>query len=111
MAHVSFGGNSSSWSISCARDWPWISRLAEKCSCPVAAKEPDESCSLPTLDKPQADKAIGEEGAARTEPAREVLADALEEAGCSESEILRHCREPGEHVRGCWVVDLVRGKT
>jgi hypothetical protein len=36
-----------------------------------------------------------------------VLADALEEAGCSDSAVLAHCREPGTHVRGCWVVDLV----
>jgi hypothetical protein len=36
-----------------------------------------------------------------------VLADALEEAGCTEAAILEHCRQPGEHVRGCWVVDLL----
>ena len=39
-----------------------------------------------------------------------VLADALEEAGCHDPDILAHCREPGEHVRGCWVVDLLSGK-
>jgi hypothetical protein len=39
-----------------------------------------------------------------------ILADALEEAGCVEAGILAHCREPGVHVRGCWVVDLVLGK-
>jgi len=39
-----------------------------------------------------------------------ILADALEEAGCEHPDILSHCREPGEHVRGCWVVDLVLGK-
>jgi hypothetical protein len=39
-----------------------------------------------------------------------VLADALEEAGCKEAAILDHCRQPGEHVRGCWVVDLLLGK-
>ena len=39
-----------------------------------------------------------------------VLADALEEAGCSDADILNHCRQPGEHVRGCWVVDLILGK-
>jgi hypothetical protein len=39
-----------------------------------------------------------------------VLADALEEAGCSDAAILDHCRGPGPHVRGCWVVDLVLGK-
>jgi hypothetical protein len=40
-----------------------------------------------------------------------VLADALEEAGCSDPDILRHCRQPGEHVRGCWVLDLLLGKS
>jgi hypothetical protein len=39
-----------------------------------------------------------------------VLADALEEAGCASREVLDHCRSPGPHVRGCWVVDLVLGK-
>jgi hypothetical protein len=39
-----------------------------------------------------------------------VLADALEEAGCTNAEILNHCRQPGEHVRGCWVLDLLLGK-
>jgi hypothetical protein len=39
-----------------------------------------------------------------------VLADALEEAGCTISDILDHCRGPGPHVRGCWVVDLLLGK-
>ena len=35
------------------------------------------------------------------------LADALEAAGCTDAAILSHCRTPGEHVRGCWVVDLL----
>jgi hypothetical protein len=39
-----------------------------------------------------------------------VLADALEEAGCTDADILGHCRGVGEHVRGCWVVDLLLGK-
>ena len=39
-----------------------------------------------------------------------LLADALEEAGCTEEAILKHCREPGEHVRGCWVIDLILDK-
>jgi hypothetical protein len=39
-----------------------------------------------------------------------VLADALEEAGCVNAEILNHLRGPGEHVRGCWAVDLLLGK-
>jgi hypothetical protein len=40
-----------------------------------------------------------------------ILADALEEAGCSDAAILDHCRGPGPHVRGCWVVDLLLSKT
>lgn len=39
-----------------------------------------------------------------------ILADALEDAGCTNQEILAHCRGPGPHVRGCWVVDLLLGK-
>jgi hypothetical protein len=39
-----------------------------------------------------------------------ILADALEDAGCDNAEILNHCRAGGVHVRGCWVVDLVLGK-
>jgi hypothetical protein len=38
------------------------------------------------------------------------LADGLEEAGCDNREILVHCRMPGPHVRGCFVVDLLLGK-
>jgi hypothetical protein len=36
-----------------------------------------------------------------------VLAESLREAGCRDARIFRHCNEPGEHIRGCWVVDLV----
>jgi hypothetical protein len=39
-----------------------------------------------------------------------VLADALEEAGCTTVEILAHCRATAEHVRGCWVLDLLSQK-
>ncbi|MCE9560941.1 MAG: hypothetical protein K8U57_02695 [Planctomycetes bacterium] len=38
-----------------------------------------------------------------------ILADALQEAGCEDEDILWHCRRPGGHVRGCWVVDLAMG--
>jgi hypothetical protein len=37
------------------------------------------------------------------------LADALEDAGCTDAELLGHLRSPGPHVRGCWAVDLVLG--
>ena len=40
-----------------------------------------------------------------------ILADALQDAGCDNDDILNHCRQSGEHVRGCWVVDLLLGKS
>jgi len=39
-----------------------------------------------------------------------ILADALEDAGCADATILAHCRGRDEHVRGCWVVDLLTGR-
>jgi hypothetical protein len=39
-----------------------------------------------------------------------ILADALEEAGCSEQIVLDHLRGPGPHGRGCWPLDLVLRK-
>ena len=39
-----------------------------------------------------------------------ILADALEEAGCTAAAILNHCRANSVHVRGCWVVDLLLDK-
>jgi hypothetical protein len=45
------------------------------------------------------------------EPVRlAVLADALEDAGCSDADLLGHLRGPGPHVRGCWTVDLILSK-
>jgi hypothetical protein len=38
------------------------------------------------------------------------LADALERAGCDNTELLDHCRGSGPHVRGCWVLDALLGK-
>jgi hypothetical protein len=43
--------------------------------------------------------------------AMHILADALEEAGCTNPDLLLHAREPGVHIRGCWVVDGVLGKS
>jgi hypothetical protein len=40
-----------------------------------------------------------------------ILADALQDAGCDNDEILNHCRDPKQvHVRGCWCVDAILGK-
>jgi hypothetical protein len=39
-----------------------------------------------------------------------ILADALEDAGCADPDLLAHCRSGGEHVRGCWALDLLLGR-
>jgi GNAT superfamily N-acetyltransferase len=41
-----------------------------------------------------------------------ILADALQDADCNDDAVLSHCRNREQtHVRGCWVVDAVLGKT
>ena len=40
-----------------------------------------------------------------------ILADALEDAGCTDAAVLAHCRDTGPHARGCWVVDGLLGKS
>jgi hypothetical protein len=39
-----------------------------------------------------------------------ILADALEEAGCTESELLGHLRGPGPQAIGCWALGLLLGE-
>jgi hypothetical protein len=40
-----------------------------------------------------------------------ILADALQDAGCENEDVLNHCRNEAQpHVRGCWAIDLVLGK-
>jgi hypothetical protein len=40
-----------------------------------------------------------------------ILADALQDAGCTNDDVLNHCRDAQQvHVRGCWVVDLLLEK-
>jgi hypothetical protein len=39
-----------------------------------------------------------------------VLADMLEEVGCTDADVLGHLRGPGVHVRGCWAIDLLTGR-
>jgi hypothetical protein len=39
-----------------------------------------------------------------------ILADALEEAGCTDQAVLDHCRRQAEHFRGCWLIDQLTGR-
>jgi hypothetical protein len=39
-----------------------------------------------------------------------ALADALKQTGCADEQILSHCTQRGNHVRGCWVIDLLLGR-
>ena len=48
---------------------------------------------------------------AREFSAMPILADALQDAGCDNADVLDHCRDAKQvHVCGCWVVDSVLGK-
>ncbi len=40
-----------------------------------------------------------------------ILADALQDAGCENADLLNHLRSEGPHVKGCWVLDLILGKS
>lgn len=39
-----------------------------------------------------------------------ILADLLQDAGCESEDVLKHLRSGGEHVRGCWALDIGLGK-
>src|SRR3712207_6197149 len=53
---------------------------------------------------PRLARMIDEEGRFEALP---ILADALEEAGCRDADLLAHCRAPGPHVRGCWRIETL----
>jgi hypothetical protein len=40
-----------------------------------------------------------------------VLADALLDAGCEDDALIDHCRGDAAHVRGCWAVDVLLGRS
>jgi hypothetical protein len=66
----------------------------------------DPACKTPTVV--QLARSLYEERRFEDMP---VLADALEEAGCTNAEVLNHCRSGGDHVRGCWALDLILEKS
>jgi hypothetical protein len=40
-----------------------------------------------------------------------LLGDALLDAGCDDEALMQHCRSEGPHVRGCWAIDAILGKS
>lgn len=75
----------------------------------------DPVCSTPTINSLAAtiynDREVWNNPASRSSFDRlPILANALEEVGCTSADILNHCRSESPHVRGCWVIDLLLGK-
>jgi len=86
---------------------PW-ELVVEKACRELADLVPPKNVSLKrdwlTSTVKQLAQSIQEESAFERMP---ILADALEDAGCDNPDVLNHCRSAGEHVRGCWVVDAI----
>ena len=94
------------WRAALWRDAPtWVNLLRELFGNPFRPVTIDSAWLTPTVTALA--ETIYEEQAFDRLP---ILADALEEAGCINQEILSHLRKSGEHVRGCWVLDLILSK-
>jgi hypothetical protein len=65
---------------------------------------------LPAWLTPEVNKLAQEMYRERSFERMPALADALTKTGCQDPAVLAHCRGPGPHVRGCWVIDLVTGR-
>jgi hypothetical protein len=84
--------------------WPTIGTVKSvEPFCPKVAVDP----TWLTANVVGLAQAIAEDGAYDRLP---ILADALEEAGCQNSDILNHCRQSGMHAIGCRVIDLILDK-
>jgi hypothetical protein len=62
---------------------------------------------MPGLNIVELAQTIYDDGAFDRLPA---LANVLERTGCDNADLLAHCRQSGEHVRGCWLIDLLLDK-
>jgi hypothetical protein len=84
---------------------------AERAAAPDRCGPPPGLTALPPAWRTDTAVALARQmDESRDFSAMPILADALQDAGCDNDDILDHCRGPGPHVRGCWVVDLVLGK-
>ena len=78
--------------------------------CPVALDPTWRTASVDALAEAAYEERELPQG--HLDPARlAVLSDALEDAGCTDTDILAHLRSRGSHVRGCWCLDLILGKS
>jgi len=107
-------GSETDWRLGRDADWERHRNAEQRDQCnlvrevfgnPFRPIKLDPSCFTSTVK--QLAEAIYDDRAFDRLP---ILADALEDAGCTNQDILDHCRQKREHVRGCWVVDLVTGK-
>ncbi len=94
------------WTDVVVRQWNWQSLFATVREV-LGENEPDPNWSCwRTSDVLALARGIYEDRAFDRLP---ILADALQDAGCDDENVLWHCRRPGGHARGCWVVDLALG--
>ena len=100
------GRNLNEWERETLRN---LLRLVEdRAAAEQACREKYESAKLEAnREVARARKTIAADRAFANLP---VLGDALEEAGCTDAELLDHCRNPGEHGSGCWAVNQILGK-
>ena len=80
-------------------------------------ERPKEWCAFPALEvlpgawRTETVAALAREMSESLDfSAMPILADALQDAGCNNEDILYHCRSPGPHVRECWVLNLLLGR-
>ena len=65
----------------------------------------------PERPRPAPEQSVGAYDGDRLVANVTILADALQDAGCDNDDMLNHCRDEKQvHARGCWVVDLLLGK-
>src|SRR5262249_1007009 len=100
-----FGAGSYFLEMDPSEEEPQMALIHDVFGSPFRTRAIDQAWLTPTVK--QLATAIYEQRAFERLP---ILADALEDAGCTSADLLNHCRLPGVHVRGCWALDLVLGK-
>jgi hypothetical protein len=108
--NLTFAFHAATWALSAVGREGWCEELAVQCDLVRCIF----GNPFRTLDSPdwlkaetgrQMARVIADEARLADIP---ILADALEDAGCDDEEVLTHCRH-GMHARGCWVIDMILG--